>query len=356
MADPGAAIRISMDIALPPEQVFDTFVEELAVALAQIGMGLEAGPNGRATEGEREVGRVTSWQPGESIQLQWHPADWQAEETTDVRVYLEPIDSGTRLTLEHLGWGGPIGDPGEIVGWLAGAVAAPFFRATAPAGLGDWLTDRRARRPSGAQARAVYRDPVYHYPNFYVILSELKLAPDDVLLEVGCGGGAFLWEALKSGCRAAAIDHSVDMVQLAREVNREAVEDGRLTVQQAEADHLPFPEEMFTCAVMTGVFGFLPDPVAALCEIRSVLSPGGRLVMLGSNPRLRGTMAAPEPMASRLHFYEDDELRQLALAAGFDEATVVHREMEEYARQAGVPEEHVALFRGEEPFLLARKA
>lgn len=48
---------------------------------------------------------------------------------------------------------------------------------TAPAGLGDWLTDRRARRPAGAQARAVYRDPLYHYPNFRAILAELALSP-----------------------------------------------------------------------------------------------------------------------------------------------------------------------------------
>jgi SAM-dependent methyltransferase len=165
--------------------------------------------------------------------------------------------------------------------------------------------------------------------------------------------------ALQSGCRAAAVDHSADMVALAREENRAAVNEGRLVLREARADALPFPDALFTCAAMTGVLGFLPDPVAAFAEIRRVLAPGGRFVCLGSDPELRGTPAAPEPMASRLRFYESDELEALGRQAGFDEVRVVRRDMEAYAREAGVPEEHLPLFSGQEGasrFLLARRS
>ena len=356
MEDSRTTVCVSIDIALAPVVAFDVLIEELATALARGGMSFEAGTNGRVVQGEFEVGRVVSWKPGERVVLQWHQADWKTEELTEVEVRLEPVDGGTRVTLEHRGWGGLIGDPRELAGWFAGEVAAPLLQATAPAGLGNWLTDRRARRPSGAQARAVYRDPLYHYPNFYVILEELALTSNDYLIEVGCGGGMLLKEALKSGCRAAAIDHSPDMVRLAQEVNHDAVAEGRLAVQQASADHLPFPDATFTCAAMTGVLGFLPDPIAALQEIRRVLREGGRLVVLGSDPTMRGTPAAPEPMASRLHFYGDDELRRLALEAGFDRANVVRRALLPFARKVGVPEGHLALFAGPgAPFLLAQK-
>jgi ubiquinone/menaquinone biosynthesis C-methylase UbiE len=176
-----------------------------------------------------------------------------------------------------------------------------------------------------------------------------------VLLEVGCGGGAFLHDALESGCRAAAVDHSSDMVRLARETNADAIAEGRLEILEASADRLPFPDEMFTAATMTGVLGFLPDPVAAFAEIRRVLVDGGRLVLLGSDPAWRGTAAAPEPMASRLRFYEDEDLVRFAHDAALTDARVVRRTLEDAAREAGVPDEYVELFEDEAPFLVARK-
>jgi ubiquinone/menaquinone biosynthesis C-methylase UbiE len=355
-ANAGSTVRVSMDVGLEPKVAFDVLVEGLVTALGRAGLGFEPGATGHVDENGREVGRVVSWIPGERIALQWRPADWALEELTEAEVKFERVDGGTRLVLEQRGWGGVIGDANELTGWFAGEVAAPLLRATAPQAVGDWLTDRRARRPSGAQARATYRDPLYHYPNFRVILAELALTPGDFLIEVGCGGGALLNEALRSGCRAAAVDHSGEMVELALAVNRDAVREGRLEIRQASAERLPFPDATFTCAAMTGVLGFLPDPVAALREIRRVLGPGGRFVALGTDPELRGTPAAPEPMASRLRFYGSDDLERLGHEAGFDSVTVVRHSLEEHAREVGVPEEYLALFGGPGArFLLARK-
>jgi SAM-dependent methyltransferase len=348
-------IRVGMDLALDPAAAFDVVVEELVAGLERVGIRFEPGAGGRVVEGAVTVGTVVAWQPGERIALRWCPADWNPDETTEAELRFEPRDGGTTVVLEQRGWGRPMGDSGEVAGWFAGEVAAPLLRSTAPRAFGDWLTDRRARRPWGGQSRAVYRDPLYHYPNFRVILAELALTADDHLLEVGCGGGALLKEALRTGCRAAAVDHSAEMVRLARVENGDAVRDGRLDVREADAAALPFPDATFTCATMTGVLGFLPDPVAALAEIRRVLRPGGRLVVLGSDPELMGTPAAPEPMASRLRFYDEEQLAALGRSAGFDEVEVARHDLEPFAREAGVPPEHVPLFAGVTRFLLARR-
>jgi SAM-dependent methyltransferase len=351
-------VRTSVDLRLDPSAAFQAIVEELSVALSRLGMRFEAGVNGRVMEGVVEVGRVIHWQPPEEIALGWHAADWDPAEVTSMELRFEPIGDGTRVTLGDLGWGNLLGDQGnELAGWFAGEVAAPLLSAMAPKRLGDWITDRRARRPSGPQSRATYRDPLFHRPNFKAILAVLGLRSDDYLLEVGCGGGAFLQDALKSGCKAAAIDHSSDMIRVAREVNHEAIQQNRLEIREGDAGSLPYPDGIFTCAVMTGVFGFISNPLKALSEVQRVLAPRGRFVLFTGSKEMRGTPAAPEPMASRLYFYEDHELEELAQKAGFGDAHMERPDFEPFAREVGIPEEALGLFkpRGGGQLLIARK-
>lgn len=356
MSDTPVTTRASIELPLAPDGAFDSVADELAIALERHGVAFERTAGGRVTQNAAYIGDVPSWEPGERMAFEWRAAEWQGGERTRLDVRFEPSDGGTRVTVEHRRDWTLLGGAGEAAGWFAGELLAPLLHATTPQALGDWFTDRHARRPFGRQARETYADPLYHYPNFRVLLEELALTSDDDLLEVGCGGGALLKEALRSGCSAAAIDHSPDMVRVARQANRAAIEEGRLRIQQATADRLPFADRTFTKAVMTGVLGFLSDPVQAFAEIGRVLRPGGLFVGLGSDPELKGTPAAPEPMASRLRFYDDAQLEALARAAGFEDVRVVQRDLGSFARDAGVPEEHLPLFEGAPArFVIARR-
>jgi hypothetical protein len=51
-------------------------------------------------------------------------------------------------------------------------------------------------------------------------------------------------------------------------------------------------------------------------------------------------------MASRLFFYEDQELEELARKAGFDEAVMERPDFQQFAIEAGIPEEFLGLFKG----------
>jgi len=337
----------SVDLSLEPAAAFSILFDELATVLARLGLQLESGPRGRVVERGVQVGQVKSWDPGKHIFIEWHQADWKPDETTKVEVRFEPVKDGTRVTVEHHEWGRLLSDQGgELAGWFASELAAPLFQATAPIRFGDWLTDRLARRPSGMLSRDGYRDPMHHRPNFLAILSALRLKSDDYLLEIGCGGGAFLQNVLASGCKAAGLDHSPDMVKVAMELNRKAVSEGRLKVIQGEANQLPYRDGTFTCAVMTNVFGFLTDPLGVLTEVRRVISSHGRIAIFTLSPELKGTMAAPEPMASRLHFYTDKQLTHMAERADFAKIRVERPDLEPFARQAKLPEDVVADFRG----------
>ena len=180
----------------------------------------------------------------------------------------------------------------------------------------DWLTDRVARRPSGRRAREVYGADAVHDFARRAILHVLALGEGDHLLEIGCGGGLLLREALARSARVTGLDHSEEMVKLAR--NRAP----RAGVVHAKAEALPFADQRFTALAMSIVFFFLDEPIGVLRECQRVLRPGGRLAIYTTGPELRGTPAAPEPLASHGHFYTDEGLVELARHAGLGDADV----------------------------------
>ena len=337
-------VTVALEVEAEPQAAFDVFLEELATALGRSGIEFEPGPDGQVREGGFEVGRVTEWDPPAHVAIRWRAAEWDPEDETEVDLRAERSGEATRLTLEHRRFGKQFWAEQEIVGWFADQVATPFLSRSAPRMFGNWLTDRAARRPSGSFARASYRDPTHHKPSFGAVLAALQPGPDDALLEIGCGGGAFLAEALRSGCRAAGVDHSPEMIRVASELNSDAIAEDRLELAQADAARLPFADDAFTCAAMMQVFFFFVDPAGVLAECRRVLRDGGRLAVFTISEEARGSPAAPEPMASRARFYTDEELVDLARGAGFAEAAVTRPDLEPFAREAELPEDVVALF------------
>jgi len=140
-------VRTSVDLKLDRPAAFEAVVEELAAALSRVGMQFQPEPGGRVMEGATEVGRVVRWQPPEEIVLEWHAADWDPATATSIELMFESVGDGTRVTLGNVGWGKQLGDEGnELAGWFASEAAAPLLSAMAPRRLGDWITDRRARR------------------------------------------------------------------------------------------------------------------------------------------------------------------------------------------------------------------
>jgi len=177
-----------------------------------------------------------------------------------------------------------------------------------------------ARRPSGRLGRLIYSAPLSS--SYRRILRDLALGPGDVLLEVGPGGGVFMAQALQRAGRAAALDHSPDMVQATRRRNRAAVADGRLEVVEGDAAQLPWPDESFTAVAMNQVLFWLREPGAALAEARRVLRPGGRLAMLSASDRTATRILMAPYVRGGATLRSDSQVAGLLRTAGFSQVSV----------------------------------
>lgn len=132
-----------------------------------------------------------------------------------------------------------------------------------------------------------------YFNNTMRLISEY-LRPDSAVLEIGCGTGMYGIGLAQKGYTVKGFDYSEKMVDKSRaNAGREGV-----TIDYCVADaekKLPYGEE-FNYALCLAVWECLPNPVAVLRNVHAVLKPGGRLLIITSNP----FMAPPIILAEKL--------------------------------------------------------
>lgn len=120
---PGDQARVSVQLAVPPEQAFRCFTEDVNLwwrrgrrfrnAPGERGLVcIEPGEGGRLFEsfdteaGEQvvEIGRTLVWAPPTRLVLRWRASNFGEREHTEVEVRFQAQGSGTLVTLTHRGW------------------------------------------------------------------------------------------------------------------------------------------------------------------------------------------------------------------------------------------------------------
>ena len=111
-----------------------------------------------------------------------------------------------------------------------------------------------------------------------------------LVLEVGAGGGQNfpLYDPTRV-LRVEAVEPDETMLEAAR--RRLEAAPVPITLVQVAVEALPFPDAAFDSAVGALVFCSVADPEQGLREIRRVLKPGGRLLLL-EHVRASGALAA----------------------------------------------------------------
>ena len=103
------------------------------------------------------------------------------------------------------------------------------------------------------------------------------------ILDLSCGPGRGLSALLEQGARPTGLDASGPMLVNAR---------ARLPsvpLARGDATFLPFRDAAFSGLVCSNAFHHYPDPLGSLREMRRVLAPGGRAVLV--DPRLDSLLA-----------------------------------------------------------------
>jgi ubiquinone/menaquinone biosynthesis C-methylase UbiE len=157
-------------------------------------------------------------------------------------------------------------------------------------------------------------------------LTHITIRPDFTVLDVGCGGGKTvnrLAEQVPNG-KVYGIDYSPTMVEFTKKLNRKYVEEGKVEIAEAQVDQTGFPDGTFDLVTAVETYYFWPNLPAAFQEIKRILKPGGKLLMVNEliKDGIYDVDQAEIIAKTHVRLYPLGEIRRMLEATGFDSVKV----------------------------------
>jgi SAM-dependent methyltransferase len=124
------------------------------------------------------------------------------------------------------------------------------------------------------------------------------------VLEVGCGSGHSIARVVEWGAaRVYGIDFSATQIALASELNRAAIDAGRVHLIQSRMEQ-PLAIRDVDVIFSIHALGWTRDAAATLRNLASYLKPGGRLVWSGGHPLFDKLVYEDGKMVLRGSYFE----------------------------------------------------
>jgi len=133
-----------------------------------------------------------------------------------------------------------------------------------------------------AETARWYADRYGEYATNRITVDALDLSPDAVIVDVGCGTGSALRRVAKRVPRGMllGVDPTPQMLEIARERAARHPEGRRIEFREGSAEKLPVDSAYADLVFAFDSIDHWQDKSAGLAEIRRVLLPQGRLVVV----------------------------------------------------------------------------
>jgi ubiquinone/menaquinone biosynthesis C-methylase UbiE len=116
------------------------------------------------------------------------------------------------------------------------------------------------------------------------------------------------------GGKVYGIAHSLEMVNLSKRVNKSFVGNGCVEINQGSVSSLPYSDNMFDIVTAFETIQFWPNLNEDLREVKRVLKPLGKLLVVNRYPDLEGQDAS---WAKALQIHSSEEYRERLSDAGY---------------------------------------
>ncbi|WP_407413754.1 class I SAM-dependent methyltransferase [Methanobrevibacter sp.] len=186
-----------------------------------------------------------------------------------------------------------------------------------------------ARKPEGELGSKLIDNMNKNHENLAKwSVSHFNISKDDIILDIGCGGGINVERFIKmTDNKVYGLDYSELACERSEKLNQKTIDDGRCEIIQGTVSDMPFEDNYFDIVTGFETVYFWPDFINDLKEVRRVLKENGILLIANEAQPIEDDERQKEFIELLdANIYSRDELNKFLKEAGFSKITFYNKE------------------------------